>query len=89
MLSTGQQAADFLKIFRPTLKASGLKTSIACCDGGGWEEAREQLQGIRQAGGEDLLDIVTAHGYKSPPGLPFNTTKKACECPICMWRECH
>jgi hypothetical protein len=78
MLSTGQQAADFLKIFHPILKASGLNTTIACCDGGGWEESRKQLSGLQGAGAEDTLEIASGHGYFSPPRTAFNTTKRVC-----------
>jgi hypothetical protein len=79
MLSTGQQAADFLRIFHPMLKASGLNTTIVCCDGGGWEEARNQLSGLQEAGVEDTLEIASAHGYFSPPKAAFNTTKRVCK----------
>ncbi|KAK4499809.1 hypothetical protein PRZ48_007995 [Zasmidium cellare] len=75
MLSSGQQAADFLEVFSPTLEASGLKTKIACCDGSGWEEERSRLEGIQQAGAESTLGIVTAHGYSSPLSTPFSTSK--------------
>lgn len=79
MLSSGQQAADFLEVFFPTLKRSGLKTEIACCDGSGWEQERERLTGIQQAGAESTLAIVTAHGYSSPLGTPFDTSKPVWE----------
>ncbi|MCJ1286007.1 hypothetical protein MMC26_005349 [Xylographa opegraphella] len=79
MQSSGQQAADFLEILYPTIRAAGLKTQIACCDGSGWEQNRERLTGIQQAGKEDTLGLVTAHGYSSPPGAPFQTNKKVWE----------
>ncbi|MCJ1402268.1 hypothetical protein MMC11_005488 [Xylographa trunciseda] len=79
MQSSGQQAADFLDILYPTLQQSGLKTQIACCDGSGWEQNRARLTGIQQAGRENLLGLVTAHGYSSAPGAPFATTKKVWE----------
>ncbi|MCJ1311230.1 hypothetical protein MMC25_004901 [Agyrium rufum] len=75
MQSNGQQAADFIKILAPTLKQAGLTTKIACCDGSGWEQNRERLTGIQQAGQEYNLGLVTAHGYSSPPGAPFATDK--------------
>lgn len=80
MQSDGQQAADFLEVLYPTLQASGLKTQIACCDGSGWEQNRERLTGIQEAGLEDTLGIVTSHGYSSVPTTPFNTTKHVCKC---------
>ncbi|MCJ1438235.1 hypothetical protein MMC27_007622 [Xylographa pallens] len=76
MQSSGQQAADFLDILYPTLQKAGLKTQIACCDGSGWEQNRERLTGIQQAGKEDTLGLVTAHGYSSAPSTPFATNKK-------------
>jgi hypothetical protein len=79
MNSDGQQAADFIKVLYPTLKRAGLTTQIACCDGSGWEQNRERLTGIQAAGAEDLLGIVTAHGYSSQPGAPFNTSKHVWE----------
>lgn len=79
MLSDGQQAADFLKVLYPTLDQSGLSTQIACCDGSGWEQQRERLDGIEAADAEYTLGIVTAHGYSSLPGAPFDTTKKVWE----------
>lgn len=66
MLSTGEQAADFLKVFHPILKASGQNISIACCDGEGWEGSRSQLAGLQEAGAEDAIEIVTSHGYTAP-----------------------
>ena len=79
MQSSGQQAADFLEIFYPTLQRSGLKTQIACCDGSGWEQNRAVLTGIQAAGKENTLGLVTSHGYSSAPGAPFATTKKVWE----------
>ena len=79
MQSSGQQAADFLEILYPTLKKSGLKTQIACCDGSGWEQNRAVLTGIQEAGKENLLGLVTAHGYSSAPGAPFQTDLKVWE----------
>lgn len=79
MLSDGQQAADFIKVFHPILKASGFSTTIACCDAAGWEYQREMLEGIQAAGAENMLGVVTSHGYNTPPTTPFNTTKPVCK----------
>ena len=87
MESSGQQAADFLKVLYPTLKASGLKTKIACCDGSGWEQARERIEGIQAAGAEYTLDIATAHGYDSPLTTPFATTKRVCKLYLSIMRS--
>lgn len=76
MLSDGQQAADFIKVLRPTLDRAGIKTQIACCDGSGWDQNRERLTGIQAAGQEHNLGLVTAHGYSSAPDTPYNTPLK-------------
>ncbi|KAI6868741.1 hypothetical protein KC343_g4428 [Hortaea werneckii] len=79
MLSDGQQAADFLEVFYPTLQASGLDTEIACCDGSGWDQSRERIEGIQAAGAENTLGLVTSHGYESYPDTPFDTQHKVWE----------
>jgi hypothetical protein len=76
MQSDGIQAADFIKILHPTLRAAGLSTQIACCDGSGWEQQRSRLTQIQAAGVEDLLGVVTAHGYSSRPDVPFKSSKR-------------
>lgn len=76
MESNGQQPADFLKVLYPTLKRSGLKTKIACCDATGWDVQQEILEGIQDAGQEDTLGLVTGHGYTSRPTYPLNTDLK-------------
>lgn len=76
MLSNGQQSADFLKVLYPTLKRSGLKTQIACCDATGWNAQQEILDGIQEAGQEGTLGLVTGHGYTSKPLYPLRTNAK-------------
>lgn len=76
MESNGQQSADFLKVLYPTLKRSGLKTQIACCDATGWNAQQEMLTGIQAAGEEDTLGLVTGHGYSSKPLTPLKTDLK-------------
>lgn len=78
MLSDGTQAADFIKVLAPTVKAAGLDVKLTCCDGVGWEEQRAMLPGL-QAGGpehsaESYLSVITAHGYNSPPTTPLETS---------------
>jgi len=80
MLSNGTQAADFIKVLEPTLRAAGLNTKIICCDGAGWNYQASMLKGIQDAGAEDLLDVVTSHGYSDPPVKPFDT-------PLPVWQS--
>ncbi|MEU7011372.1 glycoside hydrolase [Streptomyces sp. NPDC046332] len=37
MRFTPQQAVDFLKVLGPTVRASGPKTELVCCDAAGWD----------------------------------------------------
>ncbi|KAF2093669.1 putative endo-1,6-beta-D-glucanase BGN16.3 precursor [Rhizodiscina lignyota] len=76
MQSDGTQAADFLEVLYPTLKKSPFKTKICCCDTAGWEEMRPRLAEIQDRNLEYTVDIVTSHGYDSPPSTPFDTTHK-------------
>lgn len=76
MQSDGTQAADFLEILYPTLEKSPFKTKIVCCDTAGWEEMRPRLAEIQERHLEYTLDIVSSHGYDTPPTTPFDTTKK-------------
>jgi hypothetical protein len=76
MQSDGQQSADFLKVLYPTLKRSGLKTQIACCDATGWDIQQEILTSIQEAGQEHTLGLVTGHGYSSQPTYPLKTNVK-------------
>lgn len=76
MESNGQQSADFLKVLYPTLKKSGLKTNIACCDATGWDAQQEMISEIQAAGEEGTLSLVTGHGYTSKPTYPLSTDLK-------------
>jgi len=60
MQSKGRQAADFIEVLYPTIKAAGLTTEIACCDASGWEQQRERLTDIQAAGAEKYFGIITA-----------------------------
>jgi O-glycosyl hydrolase len=76
MLSSGTQAADFIKVLAPTLKAANLSTTIACCDSEGWENQRSMTSQIKSSGAENLLSTITSHSYTSSPGSPLSTTRK-------------
>jgi O-glycosyl hydrolase len=82
MLSNGQQAADFIEVFGPILKKSGYKTKLACCDNDGWENSRRMVEQMENATGDAAgaytkwVDLVTSHGYSSPPTTPLPTQGK-------------
>ncbi|RDL32126.1 (Trans)glycosidase [Venustampulla echinocandica] len=76
MLSSGTQAADFIKVLSPTIKAANLSTGINCCDSEGWSNQASMTSQIRSAGAESLLSVITSHPYTSSPGNPLSTTRR-------------
>jgi O-glycosyl hydrolase len=74
MISNCTQSADFLRVLAPTLKAAGLDTKITCCDAAGWKSQARMLAGIKATGAENLVSVVTSHGYSSPLNGTLNTT---------------
>ncbi|KAF2637869.1 putative endo-exoxylanase [Massarina eburnea CBS 473.64] len=72
MRSNGQQAADFIKVLRPTLdKANYTAVKITCCDAEGWSSQSGMMGGLSSV--DSQLGVVTAHSYTSQPGSPINT----------------
>ncbi|KUJ22900.1 glycoside hydrolase [Mollisia scopiformis] len=76
MLSSGTQAADFIKILAPTIYTANLSTGIACCDSEGWSNQGTMTSQIKSAGAESLLAIITSHSYTSSPSSPISTSKR-------------
>lgn len=76
MDADGQQSTDILEKLAPAVKAAGLDVKVTCCDWAGWEKGREILKGIQDTGGEKYLDVVSGHGYGTPLGEPYDTTKE-------------
>jgi O-glycosyl hydrolase len=75
MRSSGTQAADFIKILRPTLDSNGLTDlKINCCDQEGWQGMNGMLGQMR--GVESMLGAITGHSYTSQPTSPLSTTLK-------------
>ncbi|KAH8710044.1 glycoside hydrolase superfamily [Phaeosphaeriaceae sp. PMI808] len=66
MLSSGTQAADFIKVLRPTLDRNNLTSvGINCCEATGWNVASQHAQQIISAGAEPLVYAITSHEYSS------------------------
>jgi hypothetical protein len=66
MLSSGTQAADFIKVLRPTLDRNNLTSvGINCCEATGWNVATQHIQQIQAAGAESLIYAMTSHEYTS------------------------
>ncbi|GAA3894904.1 hypothetical protein GCM10022244_00920 [Streptomyces gulbargensis] len=77
MRFTPQQAVDFLKVLGPTVRASGLKTGIVCCDAAGWDRQvafTEAIEADREA--DKAVRTVTGHRYSGPTTVPQPTDKR-------------
>lgn len=77
MLSTGTQAAEFIKVLRPTLDSAGLHSvGINCCEATGWNVAKQHAAEIRAAGAEDMVYAMASHEYTSPITGVMDTTAR-------------
>ncbi len=77
MLSSGSQAASFIKVLSPTLiSANRSSVGIACCDSEGWGNQGTMTSQIKSAGAESLLSTITSHPYTGGPGSPISTTRR-------------
>ncbi|KAG9232724.1 glycoside hydrolase family 30 protein [Amylocarpus encephaloides] len=77
MLSSGTQAADFIKILAPTLIAANFSSvGITCCDAEGWSHQSSMTSQLQSAGVESKLSTITSHSYTSSPNFPLSTTRR-------------
>jgi O-glycosyl hydrolase len=68
------QAADFIKVFGPTLKASGLSTKVACCDTLGFNQLPNYVNAVRADSAANAnVGAFTSHGYSGAPTSPITT----------------
>jgi O-glycosyl hydrolase len=59
MRSNGQQAADFIKVLRPTLdKANYTNVKVTCCDAEGWSSQQGMISAL--SGVSSMLGTITA-----------------------------
>ncbi|KAF2446688.1 glycoside hydrolase family 30 protein [Karstenula rhodostoma CBS 690.94] len=66
MQSSGTQAAEFIKVLRPTLDAANLTSvGINCCEATGWNIASQHASQIASAGALPLVYAITSHEYTS------------------------
>ena len=72
---TPAQAADFVKVFEPTLKASGLSTRVACCDTLGFNQLPDYVSAVRglSAAKNANVGVLTSHGYSGAPASPITS----------------
>jgi len=75
---TPAQAADFVKVFGPTLRASGLSTKVACCDTLGFNQLPNYVNAVRADPSADAnVAAFTSHGYSGAPAAPISTDGRA------------
>lgn len=81
MVMNGTQAADFIKVLAPTLRANPnfTDTKIACCDGTGWQVQANLTRGLIAGGADDLVGVITGHAYTSPITFAQPTTHEVWE----------
>nr|WSX47768.1 hypothetical protein OG409_01585 [Streptomyces sp. NBC_00974] len=71
MRFTPQQAVDFLKVLGPTVRASGLKTGLVCCDAAGWDRQVAYTEAIEaDPAAAKSVRTVTGHRYSGPTTVP-------------------
>lgn len=74
MLVNSSQAASFLSVLGPTMKASGLSTKVACCDTLGFNVLPgyvSAVQGNSTANAD--VGLFTSHGYSGAPSSPISS----------------
>ncbi|KAK3298075.1 glycoside hydrolase superfamily [Chaetomium fimeti] len=75
MRSSGSQAADFIKVLRPTLDNNDLGSVIInCCDTMGWTTMNSMLSQMGST--QSMLGTVTGHSYTSSATSQLSTKLK-------------
>jgi O-glycosyl hydrolase len=74
MLANSSQAASFLSVFGPTMKASGLSTKVACCDTLGFNVLPGYVSAVQGNSTANAgVGLFTSHGYSGAPTSVINT----------------
>ncbi|MFI8913006.1 glycoside hydrolase [Streptomyces sp. NPDC053513] len=74
MRFTPKQAVDFLKVLGPTVRASGLRTGLVCCDAAGWDRQVAYTEAVEADPAADkAVRTVTGHRYSGPTSVPQPT----------------
>jgi glucuronoarabinoxylan endo-1,4-beta-xylanase len=74
MLVNPSQAASFLSVFGPTMKASGLSTKVACCDTLGFNLLPGYVTAVSgNSAANSGTGLFTSHGYSNAPTTPVST----------------
>jgi glucuronoarabinoxylan endo-1,4-beta-xylanase len=78
MLVSASQAANFLSVLGPTMKASGLSTKVACCDTLGFNQLPSYVSAVEgNATANAGVGLFTSHGYSGAPTSPINSQGRA------------
>jgi O-glycosyl hydrolase len=84
MQSNGNQAAEVIKVLRPTLDRANLTdVVINCCEATGWNVANQHAQQLISSGVEGMLGAITSHEYTSRIGSPIRTKAKVWQTEYC------
>ncbi|NUR28238.1 MAG: hypothetical protein HOV83_20755 [Catenulispora sp.] len=74
MLFTQSQAANFLSVLGPTLRAANLPTKITCCDTLGFNQLPSYVSAVNgNAAANAAVGVFTSHGYSGAPTTPINS----------------
>ncbi|KAF2800508.1 glycoside hydrolase family 30 protein [Melanomma pulvis-pyrius CBS 109.77] len=77
MQSNGNQAAEFIKVLRPSLdKANMTDVGINCCEATGWSVASQHASQIASSGAENMVYAITSHEYTSRISGTMRTTRR-------------
>jgi O-glycosyl hydrolase len=77
MQSSGTQAAEFIKVLRPTLDRNNMTdVGINCCEATGWSVASQHASQIASAGAESMVYAITSHEYTSRISGTMRTTRR-------------
>lgn len=75
MLSNGAQAAAFIKVLRPALDAANMSNiGIVCCESTGWSQAQTIYSGLKSAGADSMISVVSSHEYTSRASGSLSST---------------
>jgi len=78
MQSSGTQAAEFIKVLRPTLdKANLTSVGINCCEATGWSVTNQHASQINSAGALSMVYAITSHEYTSRISGTLGTKARA------------
>jgi O-glycosyl hydrolase len=76
MSSNGGQAADFIKVLRPTLDKNNLNSVIInCCDTMGWTVMNSMIS--QMGATQSMVGTITGHSYTSSATSQLSTKAKA------------